>query len=169
MECLVLDSVLGLVPVHTARTMMLEDLQLLLSRVSNPDSPKSEYLKAIIEDNCLGKLSERTRLLTSRHLVYLYSLDPSVTIFRALRYFWGRDLQGQPILALLCSYSRDNLLRLSAQFILQFTEGQTVSREALGQFIDEKVTGFSKATLRSTDSEPEFHLDKVRPSLRKGN
>lgn len=43
--------------VHTARTMMLEDLQLLLSYVGSPNASKSDYLKAIEEDNCLGKRS----------------------------------------------------------------------------------------------------------------
>jgi len=129
---------------------MLEDLQSVLSYVS-PDSPKREYLKAIIEDNCLGKRSDKNRMLTARHLAYLYSLDPSVTLFRALRYFWQRDVDGQPLLALLCSYSRDSLLRMSAPFILPFTEGEVVTRLALEEYIEEFHPGrFSKATLKST-------------------
>lgn len=136
---------------HTARTMMLEDLQLLLSYVSNQDSPKNDYLKAIIEDNCLGKRSVKTRTLTSRHLVYLYSLDPSITIFQALRYFWDRDVDSQPLLALLCSYSRDSLLRISAPLIVQLTEGETIARVDLEEYINEKYPDrFSKATLKST-------------------
>ena len=136
---------------HTARTMMLEDLQLLLSYINHPDSSKNDYLKAIKEDNCLGKRSGKTRMLTSRHLVYLYSLDPSITIFRALRYFWERDINGQPLMALLCSYSRDSLLRLSEPFIVQHTEGETITRESLEEYINEKESDrFSKATLKST-------------------
>ena len=136
---------------HTARTMMLEDLQLLLSYVNNQDSSKNDYLKAITEDNCLGKRSLKTRTLTSRHLVYLYSLDPSITIFRTLRYFWERDVDGQPLLALLCSYSRDSLLRMSAPLIVKLTEGEIATREALEEYIDEKEPDrFSKATLKST-------------------
>lgn len=136
---------------HTARTMMLEDLQLLIRYVKNPDSLKNEYLKAITEDNCLGKRSMKTRILTGKHLVYLYALDPSTTIFRALRYFWERDIDGQPLLSLLCSYSRDSLLRLSAPFIFKFTDGETVYREDLEEFIEEKEPGrFSEATLEST-------------------
>jgi hypothetical protein len=104
--------------VHTARTMMLEDLKLLLSCVSSQDTSKNDYLKAIKEDNCLGKRSGKTRKLTSEHLIELYSLDPSITIFRALRYFWERDPDGQPLLALICAYSRDALLRMSAPFII---------------------------------------------------
>ena len=136
---------------HTARTMMLEDLQLLLSYVNHPDSSKNDYLKAIKEDNCLGKRSGKNRIITNRHLVYLYSLDPTMTIFRALRYFWERDIDGQPLMALLCSYSRDSVLRLSEPFIVQLTEGETTTREALEEYIDEKEPDrFSKATLKST-------------------
>lgn len=136
---------------HTARTMMLEDLQHLLAYVRNPDSSKNGYLTAIIEYNCLGKRSGKTRILTSKYLIYLYSLDPSITIFRALRYFWERDTDGQPLMALLCSYSRDSILRTSSNFIRQLTEGKAATREAMEEFIEEKEPGrFSKATLKST-------------------
>lgn len=136
--------------VHTARTIMLEDLKLLLSHVNTPDASKADYLKAIEDDNCLGKRSGETRKLTARHLVELYSLDPSVTIFRTLRYFWERDPEGQSLLALTCAYSRDALLRMSAPLILQHTSGEIVSREALEAHIEKKFPDrFSKATLKS--------------------
>ena len=63
--------------VHTARTMMLVELRALLSFVEKTDAPKSEYLDAIQTANCLGKRSGKTRVLTFRHLVDLYSLDPN--------------------------------------------------------------------------------------------
>lgn len=136
---------------HTSRTMMLEDLRLLLSYVGNPEANKKDYIKAIEEDNCLGKRSGKTRKLTGRHLVYLYSLDYSVTVFRVLLYFWNRDVDGQPLLALMCAYGRDALLRMSVPFILKFTEGETVSRKSLEEYIDDKYSGrFSKATQKST-------------------
>lgn len=135
---------------HTARTMMLEDLKLLLSYVNNPDASKKDYLKAIEEDNCLGKRSGKTRKLTCKHLIELYSLDPSITIFRALRYFWERDSDGQPLLALICAYSRDALLRMSAPFIIHHKSGEIVNRESLEVHIEKKFTDrFSEATLKS--------------------
>jgi hypothetical protein len=68
-----------------------------------------------------------------------------------LVYFWQRDPCGQPLLALLCAYARDSVLRSTASFILPFPEGTTVTREALKAFIDAKEPGrFSKATLTST-------------------
>lgn len=136
---------------HTARTMMLEDLQLLLAHVSQPDTNKKDYFQAVVDENCLGKRSVKTRRLTIGHLIELYSLDTSVTIFRALRYFWTRDPEGQPLLALLCAYARDDLLRISAPFIQQFSENDIVSREAMEMHIEEKFPNrFSKATLIST-------------------
>ena len=136
---------------HTSRTIMLEDLRLLLSYVSSPNASKIDYIKAIEEDNCLAKRSGKNRKLTRRHLAYLYSLDPSVTVFRSLLYFWKRDVDGQPLLAVLCAYGRDTILRTSAPFILNFAEGTIVSREALQEYFDHKDDNrLSMATLRST-------------------
>lgn len=136
---------------HTSRTMMLEELTLLLSHVSEFDAPRSEYLRAIEEDNCLGKRSGKTRTLTAKHLIELYSLDPSVAIFRALRYFWSRDREGRPILALVCAYARDPILRMSALPVLRAKSGERISREEVEEYIDDQESGrFSKATLKST-------------------
>ena len=129
---------------------MLEDLKMLLSYVKDPNSSKNDFSKAIIEDNCLGKRSLKTRQLSCKHLIYLYSLDPSVTIFRALRYFWARDTEGQPLLALLCAYSRDSLLKMSTPFILSLKEGDTFLGEVLEQYIDKKEPSrFSETSLKS--------------------
>jgi len=136
---------------HSSRTIMLDELGILLSYLNRPDAQKSDYLHAIDDENCLGKRSGKTRTLTFRHLVDLYSLDTSALLFRALLYFWQRDPDGRPLLALLCAYSRDSILRSSASFILQAHEGTTISREGLEVFIDEIEPGrFSPATLKST-------------------
>lgn len=136
---------------HTSRTMMLEELGALLTFVDRPEAGKSDYLQAIDGENCLGKRSGKTRTLTYRHLVDLYSLDRTNVLFRALLYFWNRDSNGQPLLALLCSYARDSIFRSTAQFILKFPEGTTITRESLEEFIDAQEPGrFSKATLKST-------------------
>ena len=137
--------------VHTARTIMLDELTVLLAFVDNPAAAKVDYLQAIDTENCLGKRSGRTRLLTYRHLRHLYALDPAVPLFRALLYFWFRDPASRPLLALLCAYVRDGLLRASAPFIQQHALGSPVSRNALEEFLDELEPGrFSPATLKST-------------------
>jgi hypothetical protein len=72
---------------HTARTMMLEELGALLTYVDHPKADRSDYLQAIDDQNCLGKRSGKTRVLTYRHLVDLYSLDRA---FAPLPH-WGRS------------------------------------------------------------------------------
>lgn len=136
---------------HLSRTMMLDELQFLLSHVDTLEAAKADYLKAIKEDNCLGKRSGETRALSARYLVELYALDPSLAIFRALIRFWRRDEEGRPLLAFLCAYARDSVLRLSTPFILNHPEGAIVNRQALEKFIDDQEPGrFSKVTLEST-------------------
>ena len=137
--------------VHTARTMMFEELGALLNYVDQPKAEKNVYLQAIDDENCLSKRSNKNRTLTYRHLVDLYSLDPTNILFRALLYFWNRDIDGQPLLALLCTYARDSIFRSTAPFILKFPEGATITRESLEEFIDSQEPGrFSKATLKLT-------------------
>jgi hypothetical protein len=136
---------------HTSRTMMLKELQDLLSYTNHKEAQKADYLYAIDAENCLGKRSGRTRLLTYRHLVDLYALNPANTLFRALLFFWQRDILGQPLLALLCTYARDPVFRSSASFILRSPPRTKIIREELEQFIDApEPNRFSQATLRST-------------------
>ena len=78
----------------------------MLSFVDMTNATRADYLEAIQTANCLGKRSGKTRTLTFRHLADLYALDPSLLVFRALHFFWQRDLDGQPLLAVLCAYSR---------------------------------------------------------------
>lgn len=136
---------------HISRTMMLQELRALLTYVDYPEAEKGEYLKAINDENCLGKRSGRTRMLTYRHLADLYSLDRACLLFRTLLYFWNRDIAGQPLLAMLCAYARDPVLRATAPFFLSLTVGTMSTRESLEEYIDSQELGrFSKATLKST-------------------
>lgn len=136
---------------HMARTMMLTELHQLLEAVPDPCAPHDCYVHAIEQDNCLRKRSSRTRTLTTRHLTELYALRPETTLFRILRYFWQRDTEGRALLALLCAYGRDPLLRTSALYVLDLHEGQPFSRALLEAHLEERYPGrFSKATLLST-------------------
>jgi len=136
---------------HLARTMMLDELTLLFSFVDHPDADKDLYLQSMVEENCLNKRSDRTRKLTARHLINLYGLDPNITLFRCFQYFWQRDQEGRPLLALLIAIVRDAILKSSVPFIQSYAMGQSVTRETLEEFIDNMETGrFSPATLKST-------------------
>ncbi len=136
---------------HTARTMMMPELARLLAWIDDPKATKNDYLDAIQTHNCLGKRSGKTRELTARHLTALYGLDPSLTVFRNLLFFWQRDPEGRPLIALSCAYGRDAILRSSRPFIQSHEHGDAVLREEMEAFIEERAPGrFSNATLKST-------------------
>lgn len=136
---------------HLARTIMLRELSELLDHVSDPASLRDAYARAIVEQNVLGKRSGQTRQLTIQYLTRLYALDPSVTLFRALRYYWARDAVGRPLLALLCACARDSVLRLSIPLLLEIKPGAEVSRERIESYLEDRDPGrFSAATLKST-------------------
>ena len=52
---------------HTSRTIMLEEVRLLLESC-RPDATRDDYLSAIHDDNCLGKRTAATRRLSSQRL-----------------------------------------------------------------------------------------------------
>lgn len=136
--------------VHTARTVMLEELAKLFDHVDDPNANRAAYARAIEQENCLGKRSDRSRTLTREHLVTLYGLDPNIPIFRVLRHLWQRDPEGHPLLATVCAFARDALLRQSAPYILGLPPEEPFNRSALEVFLDEHNPGrFSQSTLTS--------------------
>lgn len=135
---------------HLARTIMLDEISLLLESVELSSASQELFAEAIIEDNVLNKRSQKTRQLTYRHLVDLYSLDPDIPIFRTLLFLWQRAPESHSQLAALCAYSRDALFSQSAPFILKASEGQHIQRENLEAFIEQRHPDrFSPATLKS--------------------
>ncbi|WP_459935870.1 hypothetical protein [Desulfonatronum parangueonense] len=126
---------------HVSRTMMSEELGLLLDFVSEPDAERADYVQAIVANNCLGKKTEKNRLITKRYLVELYALDPAFLLFRALRFFWKRDESGRPLLSILCAYARDTMLRASAKYVLSLPEGSLVTRVTMETFLDDLAPG----------------------------
>lgn len=112
---------------------MLAELSAVLER---PDlTTKDEIFRAVNEENILGKKTASTRKLTAKHLSELYALDDRVTIFRLLRFFWGPQREGRPLLALLCAAARDPLLRMTAGLILKAEPGAVVTTEKIEGFI----------------------------------
>lgn len=135
---------------HTARTMMVSDLTLLLDWVEDPTATRQSYIDAIVEKNCLRKTSISNRRISARHLIELYGLDPSVTIFRPLRFLWERDEQARAHLALLSSYVRDSILHEIAAKIVELPLGISITREHTERWINELQPGrFSGVTLAS--------------------
>lgn len=134
---------------HAARTMMFNELSLLLGRLP-AEATRADYVREIIDLNCLAKPTQKSRELTLRHLTALYALDPSVPVFRIFRQFWDVDPDAQPVLALTMALVRDPLLRQSQQFILGKPLGELVERKELEDLLEnENPDRFSPASLKS--------------------
>lgn len=134
---------------HAARTMMLDDLRLLLAHTP-PQATRADYTSAVVDVNVLGKPTRKARELALRHLATLYALDPANPIFRALRRLWPLDEAAQPLLALAVALARDPLLRGTQSFILGQVAGAAVPREAMEAFLSATYPDrFSPSSLKS--------------------
>lgn len=134
---------------HAARTMMLDDLRLLMAHTP-PEATRADYVAAIVDNNVLGKPTRKARELALRHMATLYALDPANPIFRALRRLWSFDESAQPLLALAVALARDPLLRSTQTFMLGQSFGASVSREAVEDFLSAAYPDrFSPASLKS--------------------
>jgi len=146
--------------VHTSRTIMLNELSSVLENVPS-GSNHDAYIEAIRDRNCLAKRSGRTRDLTARHLTELYGLDSNNPIFAGLRYFWARDVDAHPQLALLAATARDNLLHKVTPLILKSPIDSVVTRESVEKLIQTLWPArFSPATLKSSAQNVNSSLTK---------
>lgn len=134
---------------HAARTMMLDDLRVLLAGVPS-GSARDSYHEAVVVQNILGKPTKKARELAFRHLATLYGLDPGVPVFRALRHLWPLSEAGQPLLALLVALARDPLLRSTQDFVLTKEQGAPILRMDLeDRLAADQPHRFSPASLKS--------------------
>ena len=115
---------------HTSRTMMFEELRLVLEATS-PEARRTDYSSAIIEGNCLSKPTGSTRRLTNQRLGELYGLDLAIPLFRVLRRLWPLDPGGQPLLALLAAIARDPLLAATCPAIVFLPANSEFQRDAM--------------------------------------
>lgn len=134
---------------HSARSMMIEELKLLLfSR--DESASKTDYEDDIINFNILHKPTEKSRKLTFRHLTDLYGLDPQIPLFKVFRQWWELNEDTQAILALQLAVARDPLLRASTDVILQLEPGEHLPREQMEAFLaKDDPDRFSAASLKS--------------------
>ncbi len=134
---------------HSSRTLMLRELDLLLD-ATQPEATIADYRGAVVEDNVLGKRTHTTREHTTRKLKALYGLDPSIPVFRAMRRLWDVDPEGRPLLALLCAFARDPLLRMTASVVLDAEIGSEVTSEDVEELLHGEAPGrFSESSERS--------------------
>jgi len=135
----------GVSGAHTARPMMLADLNTLVG-TAPAQAKREDFNRMIVEENVLGKRTTSNRWLTARHLTDLYALDQGVALFRLLLFFWRADAHGRPMLAMLCAQARDALLRLSARKVLETKPGETMMSADFVDFFNHELPGrFSKA------------------------
>jgi hypothetical protein len=140
----------GAASVHTSRTMMLEELSLLLERVS-PAAPAAAYGSAIVEDNVCGKPTQTTRQRTAKRLTELYALNPSTTVFRLLRHLWPADPASRPMLAFLAATARDPLLRETTPFIQGIPLDKPVTPNEIAEHLGKRFPGrFQESTALAT-------------------
>lgn len=115
---------------HTTRTIMLDEFALLLEAVPI-NGTAEDYSAAAVERNVTDKKTSATRRNTIQRLKELYSLDPSVPLFRVLRRLWAIDPVGRPLIAILSALARDPLLRVSSSAVLPLKTGDELSRQEL--------------------------------------
>lgn len=140
----------GSASVHTSRTMMLDELSLVIEKVG-PAARANDYVAAIVEENALGKPTQSTRQRTAKRLRELYALDPRCTLFRRLRHFWTGVPAGRPMLAFLAAAARDPLLRETTPFMLSLREGESVDAGEISEHLRQAYPArFAATTLHST-------------------
>ncbi len=140
----------GTSSVHTSRTMMLEELSLVLATV--PSSAKAaDYVAAIVVDNALGKPTQTTRKRTAQRLGELYGLDPACPLFRLLRHFWPTDPAARPMLAFLAAAARDPVVREVTPYVVAIPLRTVVNPEQVARHVEEKYPNrFQASTALAT-------------------
>lgn len=133
---------------HQSKTMMLSELTTILavSEVRGLD----DTIRAILNENLLGKSSTAAASSALKNLFSLYGLKAPPAITRAMMRLWAGDVNSHPMLAVLCALARDPILRDTALPVLEAPVGQRFGAKELTEILAEKhVDRFSFATLRS--------------------
>lgn len=114
--------------IHSSRTLMLAELELVLA-ATQPGDGVADFRRVVVEENVLGKRTATTREHTVRKLKALYGLDPDIPVYRVMRRIWTEDIEGHPLLALMCAVARDPLLRASVSAVLDAPLDSVVTHE----------------------------------------
>jgi hypothetical protein len=134
----------------TSHTIVVPALRLLLAEVGT-HAAASDYERAVLDDNVLGKSTIGARRRTLRYLRELYILRKDSLLFRALGDLWRDDTSGQPLLAGLCALARDPVFRASAQAIFDSDPGDEVTNSGLAEAIAKAFpNSYSESTLAKT-------------------
>jgi hypothetical protein len=132
---------------NTSHTILIVALRALLSEVPASGS-LTDYEKAALEGNVLGKGTQAARRRTLRYLKQLYLLRPESILFRALCDLWSDDRDAQPLIAGLCALARDSVFRASSKAILSSGAGVTMTSAVFASAVGERFPdSYNDATL----------------------
>ena len=135
---------------HVSRSMMVLEMRALVRGLSTGAAVKSDFAKAIVDDNILDKPTLASRKKSLRHLTELYGLDPSKALFRVLWNLAHLDLEALPQLCLVCAYARDPQLRQSFDLIRTLRVGEQIERTTMERHLEARFPDrFSPATRSS--------------------
>jgi hypothetical protein len=133
---------------HAGRSLMLEDLDVLLRRMPKPLT-RAACRTAIIEQNLLAKATYNNRDHVNRRMGQLYALDDSVCLFRNFYRLWELDPASLALSALLLALARDGLLRATTSVVINASLGTELDRKEFAAVLDGHLAGrMSKETLQ---------------------
>lgn len=136
--------------VHSSRTMMLSELELVMQNVNSEITPDS-VREAILEQNILGKATQSGRRNTATKLISLYAFDATEPLFRSFALLWSQSDYSRPALGLLLAMSRDKILRTTGMPICQAEVGSHVTKESLYKCLASSFSSkYAETTLQST-------------------
>lgn len=132
---------------NTSHTIVVSALVALLDALP-ADATATEYERAALESNLLGKTTDGGRRRTFRYLRELYLLRPDALLFRALRDLWPDDPDARPLLAGLSALARDAVFRASSAIVVQSGPGDTLTSHDLADAVGEHFpSSYSDSTL----------------------
>ena len=134
--------------VHSSRTMMLSELKAVLAATA-PDAEMAEFRRVVVEENLLGKRSATTREHTVRKLKALYGLDPTLPVYRLMRTLWDEDVEGRPLLAMMCAVARDPLLRASVDAVLELPVGAGTNSAEMAEMVPARFAATTRKSIGS--------------------
>ena len=120
--------------IHTRRTLMLHELTEVLSFVEDGASSET-YQQAIIEENITRKKSASNRVYTATYLKGLYALEETDLLFHVMRYFWDKNPNARPMLALITVFMRDYLIRCSWEYIRELELGEKANKYLIEELL----------------------------------
>lgn len=127
-------SVWGQMRTSASNTIGLVHLTELL-RVAPGDASFTDYVELMVTENVLGRETSAGRARTLRQLREVFSLDDRYLPFRALRDLWNEDKSGQPLMAGLLAFTRDELLRDSYEAVREHRPGESVTARELAKAV----------------------------------